>query len=66
MEERIWVLNSPDLRDESTPENAHSSKYTIHPGGTKMFWVFAEEVLVEGYEKGCGYICLKVFDLPAS
>ena len=49
MEERIWVPNNPELRQEVLQE-AHSSKYTIHPGGTKMFQGLAEKVLVEGYE----------------
>ena len=36
MKERIWIPNNPELREEVLQE-AHSSKYTIHPRGTKMF-----------------------------
>ena len=36
MNDRIWVPNNPELRNEIL-EEAHKSKYTIHPGSTKMF-----------------------------
>jgi hypothetical protein len=36
MRERLWVPSDPELREELLGE-AHKSKYTIHPGSTKMF-----------------------------
>ena len=36
MKDRLWVPNDPELRKEIL-DKAHLSKYTVHPGGTKMF-----------------------------
>ena len=35
-EGRIWVPATPELKEEILTE-AHSSKYSIHPGSTKMY-----------------------------
>lgn len=35
-EGRIWVPNDPELKEEIMME-AHSSRYSIHPGSTKMY-----------------------------
>ena len=34
--DRLWVPSDPETREELLAE-AHKSKYTIHPGSTKMF-----------------------------
>jgi hypothetical protein len=36
MRDRLWVPSNPELKREILDE-AHMSRYTIHPGGTKMF-----------------------------
>jgi hypothetical protein len=36
MQKRLWVPSNPKLKEELLSE-AHRSKYTIHPGSTKMF-----------------------------
>lgn len=33
---RIWIPNVPELKDEILDE-AHNSRFSIHPGGTKMY-----------------------------
>jgi len=33
---RIWIPNVRELKDEILREG-HNSRYSIHPGGTKMY-----------------------------
>ena len=33
---RIWIPNVPELKAEIL-QDAHSSRYAIHPGSTKMY-----------------------------
>ena len=35
-EGRIWIPTDPELREEILQE-AHSTRYSIHPGSTKMY-----------------------------
>ena len=43
---RFWVPNDRDLRRELL-EEAHCSKFVIHPRGTKMYRDLSSEVLVK-------------------
>ena len=38
-------------------DEAHKSKYSVHPGETKMFRDLKKEVLVEEHEERDCYLC---------
>ena len=48
---RIWVPKRGNLRSKIL-EEAHKSKYTIHPGSDKMYQDISKEFLVDRNEKG--------------
>ena len=47
-------------------EKAHSSRYSIHPGSTKMYLDFGRNILVGRYEKGHCQICRQVLELSTN
>ena len=47
---RIWIPNVQELKREILQE-AHSSRYSIHPGSTKMYRDFKRILLVAEYEE---------------
>ena len=47
---RIWVPNVQELKREILQE-AHQSRYSIHPGSTKMYRGFKRILLVAKYEE---------------
>ena len=65
MRDRLWVPSNLELKREILDE-AHMSRYTIHPGGTKMFKDLQQEVLVARHEARDSSLRCKVFDLSAS
>ena len=46
---RIWIPNIPKLKAEIL-QDAHSSRYSIHPGSTKMYRS-KRKLLVARYEE---------------
>ncbi|KAH0657090.1 hypothetical protein KY285_031972 [Solanum tuberosum] len=53
---RLCVPNVEDLREQIL-EEAHSSRYSIHPGATKMYCDLTGDLLVEWDEEGHYGIC---------
>ena len=50
---RLCVLNDGDLRKELL-EEAHCSKFAIHPGGTKMYRDLKQNYWWPGMKRDCG------------
>ncbi|XP_073045974.1 uncharacterized protein [Primulina eburnea] len=60
MKGRLCVPDIDNLRQEVISE-AHKSKFSVHPGSTKIYRDLKEEFLVEWNEKGCCDICFQIF-----
>ena len=64
-QDRLCVSDIDGLR-EFILEEAHGSKYSIHPGSTKMYYGFKKSFLVARYEERYCYLCVKVPHLSTS
>ena len=62
---RIVIPADKEIRKEIL-EESHRSKYTIHPGVTKMYHDVKGLYWWEGLKKRCGRVCAEMFDLPTS
>ena len=47
-------------------KEAHHSRFTVHPGETKMYHDFEASILVAGYEAGYISIRFLVFNMSTS
>ena len=62
---RIWIPNVQELRREILHE-AHSSRYSIHPGSTKMYRDLKEYYWWPNMKVDIAEWCEQVFNLPES